>query len=84
MNGSVLYLLWLGSFIYIFGVQLPTIRFNIPLNNDIQNLDIVKLDEAELAIFRTNFETSWNFWNRFRTLNVIGVIIVFLFILYLG
>ena len=84
LNGSVLYLLWLGSFIYIFGVQYPTIRFNIPLNNDIQNLDIVKLDEAELAIFRTNFETSWNFWNRFRTLNVIGVIIVFLFILYLG
>ena len=83
LNGSILYLVWLGSFIYIFGVQLPTIRFNIPLNNAIQNLDIIKLDETELALFRTNFETPWNFWNRVRTLNVIGVIIVFLLILYL-
>ena len=33
-----IYLLVFASILYLFGVQLPTSRFNIPLNNSLQNL----------------------------------------------
>ena len=41
LSGNQLYLLWIGSTLYLFGLQLPTIRFNIPLNNALQKLDIL-------------------------------------------
>jgi len=67
LAGVQLYLLWVASALYLFGVQLPTFRFNIPLNN----LQIHSLDESELALFRTKFELPWNRWNRFRTINAV-------------
>ena len=30
LNGLELYLLWIASVLYLFGVQVPTFRFNIP------------------------------------------------------
>jgi len=74
-------LLWLASVFYLLGVQLPTVRFNIPLNNELQNLDIMILEESELALFRSRFETNWNRWNRFRTFNAIASVIIMLFLL---
>ena len=71
LAGVQLYLLWVASALYLFGVQLPTFRFNIPLNNSLQNLQIHSLDESELALFRTKFELPWNRWNRFRTINAV-------------
>ncbi|MBS72669.1 MAG: hypothetical protein CMA91_00220, partial [Euryarchaeota archaeon] len=56
------------------GVQAPTIRFNIPLNNELQRLDISNSDESALALFRIKFESPWNRWNVIRSLN--GVIAV--------
>ena len=52
-------------------VQGPTIRFNIPLNNRIQGLDINALSAPELAESPVRFEAPWNRWNRFRTLAAI-------------
>jgi uncharacterized membrane protein len=63
-----MYLILLASSLYLVGVQLPTIRRNIPLNNSLQALDINTTELEELAIFRNEFELSWNRWNKFRTI----------------
>ena len=67
---------------YLIGVQLPTFRFNIPLNNELQNLDIEELEETQAKSSRTKFETSWNRWNRIRTINGIIAVSMFLLLLY--
>lgn len=74
-------LLGFALLFYLVGVQLPTARFNIPLNNSLQDMDIVGSEETELAIFRKKFENKWNRWNRFRTINAIFSVIIMLFVL---
>ena len=58
---------------YILGVQLPTFRINIPLNNALQAIDVDAADDATWADARAKFETTWNRWNRNRTVVSIGV-----------
>ena len=65
--GVDLYLIWFACGLYLSAVQGPTIRFNIPLNNAVQALDIDGLGNTELAQARAQFESPWNRWNRFRT-----------------
>jgi len=67
LEGTDRIMLWAASLLYLLGVQLPTIRFNIPLNNQLQTLDLGQIDEATLQEARAAFEPSWNRWNRFRT-----------------
>jgi len=81
LSGTQLYLLVLASILYLFGVQLPTFRINIPLNNSLQNLDIEALDESEDASYRTGFEAPWNRWNRIRTVNAIIAVAILLLLL---
>ena len=64
LSGTQIYLLIFASILYLFGVQLPTFRFNIPLNNTLQNLDIESLDESEATLSRVDFEIPWNRWNK--------------------
>ena len=45
MSNYNFYLLCIASGLYLLGVQAPTIRFNIPLNNELQRLDISNSDE---------------------------------------
>ena len=82
LSGSQIYLLACASALYLLGVQLPTFRFNIPLNNSLQNLDIEALKENEAALSRTHFETPWNRWNRIRTVNAIVAVAMMLLLLY--
>jgi uncharacterized membrane protein len=60
-------LLVLAGGVYLFGVQLPTLVINIPLNNELQALDIEGADEAALRAARERFEPPWNRWNAIRT-----------------
>ncbi len=53
--------------VYIAGVQLPTATINIPLNNQLQTLDLQAMDETALAEARAAFEPRWNRWNTIRT-----------------
>ena len=76
-----IYLILLASSLYLIGVQLPTIRSNIPLNNSLQALDINATDLEELTIFRKEFEQSWNRWNKFRTINAFLSVLIWLVIL---
>lgn len=52
---------------FILGTQLPTIAVNIPLNNQVQTLNLETLDEAIFKTEREYFESRWNRWNVFRT-----------------
>ena len=56
-----------AALLYVFGVQLPTIMINIPLNNQLQSLNIDNMDVSAHAAARLNFEPRWNQSNRFRT-----------------
>jgi len=81
LSGGQIYLLWVASALYLLGVQLPTVRFNIPLNNTLQDLDIMGLSESELAKSRREFEMPWTRWNIFRTLNAIAAVLAWLLLL---
>ena len=82
LKGEQLYLLTGAASLYLVGVQLPTFRVNIPLNNELQNLDIEELEETQAKLSRTKFETPWNRWNRIRTINAIVAVSMFLLVLY--
>ena len=82
LDDEKLYLLIGAASVYLIGVQLPTFRFNIPLNNELQNLDIEDLEETQAKTSRTKFETSWNRWNKIRTINGIVAVSMFLLLLY--
>ena len=81
LSGTQTYLLVFASILYLFGVQLPTFRFNIPLNNSLQNLDIESLEESEATSSRVDFEISWNRWNKIRTVNAILTVSMLLVLL---
>ena len=81
LTGLQLNLLWAAGMLYVLGVQAPTVRFNIPLNNALQGWDLAAMDEAALAEARTAFEAPWNRWNRIRTFNGVVSVSVLLFVL---
>ena len=60
-------ILVLAMVTYFFGVQASTVLINIPLNNQLQKLDVTKANEAELDSARNHFESRWNTWNVRRT-----------------
>lgn len=79
LDGWARALLVAAAVLYVLGVQLPTIRGNVPLNNQLQTLDLETVSEAELAEAREAFEPSWNRLNQFRTM--IGLFVAVLLIL---
>ena len=83
LEGPGLTLIILATLIYILGVQLPTVRFNIPLNNKLQALDVDKIDETARNSARQEFEPPWNRWNLIRTILsglVSGMLLILLLI----
>lgn len=82
LTGSNFYLLLAASLLYLLGVQLPTVRFNIPLNNELQKYDLDSLNMEEVSDIRTKFEASWNRWNRFRTIISVISVLFFLILMY--
>ena len=82
LTGIQVYLLWVASGLYLLGVQLPTFRFNIPLNDSLQALDLDALDDSSASASRTDFESPWNRWNRFRTVNAVFAASMLLILLF--
>ena len=60
-------LLGIAGGFYLLGVQLPTFIVNIPLNNELQALDVDVANEAACRSAREHFEPRWNRWNTIRT-----------------
>ena len=64
---SETWLIMLVALIYLLGVQGITIFIHLPLNNQIQKLNLEKLKDENLRDERLNFENKWNFFNNIRT-----------------
>lgn len=60
-------LLLAAAGIYLAGVLVPTGIVNVPLNNELQRLDVDVLDAAQRNEARGRFEPRWNRSNRIRT-----------------
>jgi uncharacterized membrane protein len=56
-----------AALVYLLGVQLPTATINIPLNKELQKLELSTLNEMMRKRARDNFEPRWNRWNAMRT-----------------
>ncbi len=56
--------------IYIFGVHVPTVTINIPLNNHLQSQDLDTMTESALLATTEMFESRWLRWNAIRTVIV--------------
>jgi uncharacterized membrane protein len=67
LEGAQRLLLVAAPLVYILGVQLSTFTVNVPLNNQLQALNLDAMDEAALKAARMNFEPGWNRWNLIRT-----------------
>lgn len=81
LKGGLIYLLWAAASLYLLGVQLPTVCFNVPLNNALQDLDLLAINESEMAKFRATFEEPWTRWNTIRTSSAIGAAVAWLVLL---
>lgn len=66
---------------YFGGVHLPTATVNVPLNNELQRLDIDALGPRERREARGSFQLRWNRWNRLRTGLGTGSVILMLALL---
>ena len=60
-------LLVIACVIYFFGVQLPTVAINVPLNNQLQSQDLNTMSEPALLETTRRFESRWLRWNAIRT-----------------
>ena len=60
-------LLVVACAIFLFGVHLPTVTINIPLNNHLQSQDLDTMNEPALLETKTRFESRWLRWNAIRT-----------------
>ena len=69
------------GFFYLIGVQGLTISIHIPLNNNIQKIDVDNDDELKLNEVRTEFEIKWNYYNRIRTVVAFTVTTLLMLIL---
>jgi uncharacterized membrane protein len=78
--GSYPVFILLALLIYALGVQLPTVRINIPLNNELQALDSRSMSTLELKEARGRFEERWVRWNTSRTVfsNLTTLLLIFL------
>jgi uncharacterized membrane protein len=81
LDGLPQWLLVATTAIYILGVQLPTVTINIPLNNELQTLDVTAMDHRGLQAARSKFEPRWNQWNLIRTVLAIIVTAMLLIVL---
>lgn len=82
LDGIERLLLIFAVFVYLLGVQLPTVTINIPLNNKLQTLDADAMNETALKTARKDFEPLWNRWNSTRAALsslVSGLLIILLF-----
>ena len=68
LQGLDLFLLVAACAIYFFGVQVPTVTINIPINNRLQSQDLETIYKSELLATIELFESRWLRWNTIRTI----------------
>jgi uncharacterized membrane protein len=70
-----------SALVYVLGVQAPTFKINVPLNNTLQRLDVDAMDKDALASARRAFENRWVRWNSIRTVVASLVSVALMFVL---
>ncbi len=84
LDGGVRLVIVCATLVYLGGVQLPTFRINVPLNNRLQTMEFATMDEAAVQAAREAFEPRWNRWNVVRTIfaslaSVLLIVLLFRF-----
>ncbi|MBC2846143.1 DUF1772 domain-containing protein [Winogradskyella flava] len=77
-NKPVFVLVLASAIIYLFGTFGITAFGNVPLNNELETLNITKLSLLELKNFRTYYESAWN---RYHNIRAISSMISFILLL---
>ena len=72
------FLIIICGFVYLLGVQGITMSIHLPLNNKLQELVLDGLSNQILKEQRSNFEETWNFYNKIRTALAFSVSLLFL------
>ena len=81
LDGLDRVLLITASAIYVFGVHLPTVMINVPINNQLQTQPLDALSEIELRKLSATYETRWYRWNKIRTIIAIATTVLLLVLL---
>ncbi len=68
-NKTVFVLVLVSTIIYLIGTFGVTAFGNVPLNNELEALNITKLNLMELKDFRTYYESAWNHFHGIRTIS---------------
>lgn len=75
-NPAFLFLL-LGTLVYLIGVFGVTMVGNVPLNNQLDQFDIVNSSAEAIKKMRDGFENRWNFLNHIRSIcSVVSIVLV--------
>ncbi|MGH6807750.1 MAG: DUF1772 domain-containing protein [Ensifer adhaerens] len=72
-EGSLL--LAAGGIVYVVGVLIVTIVFNVPMNDA---LAAATPGQAATEIWQQRFLTDWVWWNHVRTISSIGALALFI------
>ncbi|WP_204346591.1 DUF1772 domain-containing protein [Psychroserpens algicola] len=68
-NKTVFYLVLASAIVYLVGTFGITAFGNVPLNNQLEVLNINQLSVLELKDFRIYYENSWNQYHNLRTMS---------------
>ncbi len=82
LEGLNLFLLALAALAYVLGVQVTTIVIHLPLNTELQKLDVDTMNETALQQAREKFEPRWNASNVIRTAIASGVSVLLIILLF--
>lgn len=82
LQGIDFFILSLATLAYLLGVQVSTIAINLPLNNKLQRLNVDTLNDTDIKVARSEFETRWNTSNLIRTVIASCVSIMLIILLF--
>jgi len=81
LSGADRLLIVVAALLYLLCVQFPTFAINVPLNDQIQKLDLDSMNETTRRRAREVFEPRWNKWNPIRTVSASVASIVLMLLL---
>ncbi|WP_411028803.1 DUF1772 domain-containing protein [Spongiimicrobium sp. 3-5] len=67
-NKLVFWLILAASMVYLLGTFGVTALGNVPLNNQLELLNLAELSKEKLAVFRAFYESKWNRLHLIRTI----------------
>ena len=71
-NMLTFWLMLASSVIYLLGTVGVTALGNVPLNNELEALNLAEIGSIKLKEFRTYYELNWNKFHLIRTVFAVG------------